>query len=257
MCGLQGYQWMEQVFLVFDENYATRSFHKQQAASADKHVCECKVCYFQKGHKNISAEGRNEPFRWENNEMKVTLQTGVFIALCCNVLVAEEVGIHPEKIHVFDDEESIVSFSVTNSADTPNQSAPELRTAQVEDKSVAIVALSGTEWIKTDEVLTFGLQIKGKKIGRTQVVLNFSNLESGHVDLIVIKRHTSFDKSLSYLLGLLVVITNFGFGCNFDYTVGKELVKKPRPAAVGIGCKLVILPVVNCCQFILHFSEHL
>ena len=95
----------------------------------------------------------------------------------------------------------------------------------------------------------FGLRIVGNKIGTTVVVFNFTSSGNNSTvisnDMTVVRRQTTFDNILSYLLGLLVVINNFGFGCNFDYTVGKELVKKPKPVLIGIACQFVILPLVS------------
>ena len=158
-------------------------------------------------------------------------------------------------LQIFDDEESIVSVVINVQENVKSQFSSNAIKAHVVDKSIAeIISVEDDIIASTTEGLSthkFGLRIIGNKIGKTVVVFNFTRSRNSSVDLLisndltVVRRQTIFDNILSYLLGLLVVINNFGFGCNFDYTVGKELVKTPKPVLIGIACQFVTLPLVS------------
>ena len=155
------------------------------------------------------------------------------------------------RLQIFDDEESIVSV-VVNVQENITSSAINVH---VVDKSIAeIIPVEDdiiTSTTNSFSTHKFGLRIVGNKIGKTVVVFNFtlSRNSSVHLvisnDLTVVRRQTIFDNILSYLLGVLVIINNFGFGCNFDYTIGKELVKTPKPVLIGIACQFITLPLVS------------
>ena len=157
------------------------------------------------------------------------------------------------RLQIFDDEESIVSV-VVNVQENITSSAINVH---VVDKSIAeIISVEDdiiTSTTNSFSTHKFGLRIVGNKIGKTVVVFNFTHSRNSSVDLVisndltVVRRQTIFDNILSYLLGVLVVINNFGFGCNFDYTIGKELVKTPKPVLIGIACQFVTLPLVSLC----------
>ena len=161
------------------------------------------------------------------------------------------------RLQIFDDEESIVSVVFNVQDNITSQFSSNAINVHVVDKSIAeIISVEDdiiTSTTNSFSTHKFGLRIVGNKIGKTVVVFNFTHSRNSSVDLVisndltVVRRQTIFDNILSYLLGVLVVINNFGFGCNFDYTIGKELVKTPKPVLIGIACQFVTLPLVSLC----------
>ena len=161
------------------------------------------------------------------------------------------------RLQIFDDEESIVSVVVNVQENITSQFSSNAINVHVVDKSIAeIISVEDdiiTSTTNSFSAHKFGLRIVGNKIGKTVVVFNFTHSSNSSLDLVisngltVVRRQTIFDNILSYLLGVLVVINNFGFGCNFDYTIGKELVKTPKPVLIGIACQFVTLPLVSLC----------
>ena len=169
--------------------------------------------------------------------------------------------IKPKEISVFDDEESILSV-VLSIPNATSDISSDVNT-KIDDKSIAQIIAVEDDIIKTNSsdkksTYKFGIKIVGNKIGRTVAVFDFTDSRNSSLDLIVSnslivkRRWTVFDNILSYVLGLLVVINNFGFGCNFDYTVGKEPAKAPKPVFIGVVCQFLILPLVT---FHAHFSK--
>ena len=137
--------------------------------------------------------------------------------------------INPKDISLFDDEESVISVTISH-PNTTSQFTSDAVNAKIEEKSIAQIISLNDHITKTynESTYTFGIKIIGNKIGRIVAVFNFTDSRNSSVDYIVsnflavVRRRTVFDNILSYVLELLV-INNFGFGCNFDYTVGKEL----------------------------------
>ncbi|XP_063443371.1 sodium/bile acid cotransporter 5-like [Mytilus trossulus] len=97
------------------------------------------------------------------------------------------------------------------------------------------------------------LRMSGKRFGRTYITFNLYNSSSTDkilvgkqkIPLIVLRKDEPASEIFKYMMYIVTVIVNFGFGCKTDLKVVKETYRKPVAPAIGIGCQLLLMPMIG------------
>ncbi|CAH1798841.1 unnamed protein product [Owenia fusiformis] len=102
----------------------------------------------------------------------------------------------------------------------------------------------------------FNFSVRGLRLGRSSVVFEATGRFSGDSEwtpstslraveeyrVLVIRKPEAIYDVFLVILALMLVLTNFGFGCRIDPEIVKAVLKKPIQPAIGFVCQFGIMP---------------
>jgi hypothetical protein len=97
--------------------------------------------------------------------------------------------------------------------------------------------------------------IRGRSFGKTHIELQVIPMFAGDDvtpdaevithDIVVIKANSVINTVYLIILGIMIVMYNFGFGCKIEWARIVSIVKKPVAPAIGFCCQFLIMAPVS------------
>jgi len=177
-------------------------------------------------------------------------------ALNCNVTM------EPDSVRVVESQTHLTNFTVTCSLQTSE--ANFTLSVRIEDTEVARIhgkdRFTGSVIISPTDgstILVFldQLEVKGQSFGRTLMETRVEPepdeddilLPSYAVtsEVVVLKENSIINVIYLAIVGLMIVIYNFAFGCKIEWSLIVAILKKPVAPAIGFCCQFLVMAPVG------------
>ena len=149
--------------------------------------------------------------------------------------------------------EAIVTLNVTSIVDTAAAYKVDIKSKDTDIVTITDEAHLVIPKIAACSSVLANFTIKGKRLGRATLSLDFVNEDTKDVDqsqpdeydVSVVRAERVEDTIFEVALALIIIINNVGFGCKFDWLVAKNVLRKPLAAIIRVCGQYILLPLVR------------